>query len=233
LVHWRADEKRLRKNLCDTLGLIVARDDLRRLPGLLRIGEWRFSPSTGCPVWLACAPTGMALAEHFRQAAVISSCPSIVLLLTRSAWGIEAERYAPKNRFLVATLDEAISLNENGWVEAADWDERLGGFTEAAGISVSGGFRAKKKNEKLAQAGATAAKLKAELRQRFRSAKKKLLDTGVLLPAPEVQEIAWACGVHPSTAGRWLKGEYKERDKELALLWKHIGDREYIRSYRE
>ncbi|WP_458789210.1 hypothetical protein [Adonisia turfae] len=232
LVYWRADEGRLRKMVCDTLGLSVSRDELRPLPGLLRIGEWRFSPSAGCPVWLACATTDTALAEQFRQAAAITSHPSIVLLPTRSAWGLEAERYAPRDRFLTATIDEAIAADGTGWSETDSWDELLGGFVEAAGIRVSGGFRAKKKKEKVAKAGGTAAKLKDEIREWYVGARRHLLDHGELLPAPSRDQLARACGVSGPTVSRWLSTKYSERDKELKHLWGGVNNPDRVRDFR-
>lgn len=232
LVLYRVDERKLRSALCKALELTASRDDLRPLPGLLRIGQWRYSPSTGCPVWLACAATDQALAEHFRQVTAVPSGPSIVLLLTRSAWGTESERYAPRDRLLVATIDDAVSWSENEWSEAADWDELLGGFIEAAGIRVSGGFRAKKKKVKVAKAGGTAAKLKHEIKAWYRGAKEHLIEHGDLLPAPSRKELAKACGVSESTVSRWLKTKYAEEDRELHHLWAGVIDPARVRAFR-
>jgi transcriptional regulator with XRE-family HTH domain len=232
LAHHRADERRIRKLLCETLGWSASRDDLRPLPGLLRIGEWRFSPSTGCPVWMACAATGPALAEHFREARVVADRPSIVLTPTRDAWSAEVERYAPSEVFLVATLDQAIAWRDGAWVEAAGWDEVLGGFMERAGLKPVGGFRQRRKKVKVAQAGGTAAKLKAEIRAWYRGARKHLLDFGALLPPPSRADLARACGVSEPTISRWLNSRYAKRDLELLQLWSGVTDEELVRNYR-
>lgn len=233
LAHHRADERRIRKLLCETLGCSASRDDLRPLPGLLRIGEWRFSPSTGCPVWMASASTGAALAEHFREARKVADRPSIVLMPTRDAWSGEVERYAPADLFLVATIDQAIEWRDGAWVEAAGWDEMLGGFMTHAGLKPSGGFRKRRKKAKVAQAGGTAAKLKAEIRMWYRGARKHLLDFGLLQPPPSRADLARACGVSDSTVSRWLSSRYAERDRELLHLWSGVTDEERVRQYRD
>jgi hypothetical protein len=232
LAHHRADERRIRKLLCETLGWSVSRDDLRPLPGLLRIGEWRFSPSTGCPVWMACEATGPALAEHFREARAVADRPSIVLMPTRDAWSGEVERYAPGEVFLVVTLDQAIEWRDGAWVEAASWDEVLGGFMERAGLKPAGGFRQKKRASRTEKSGATAAKLKAAIREWMVSAREHLKARGELLPPPTIAYIAKSAGVDPSTASRWLNGDYSTEDNELAMLWSSTEKEDRVRGYR-
>lgn len=225
---WRAEERLLRDAICTALGLAKSRDALRPLPGLLRVGQWRFSQAAGCPVWLACSPAGSALVELLREAGATSG-PLIVLLFTRAGWTAEAERAAPVERYMTAALDEVISDCE--WVASDGWDLALGEFVKVAQIRVAGGLSTLKK-KRIAQSGSTAAKLKDELRRWYRTARTHLLKTGEPLPAPELKSIAAACGLHPSTAGRWLNGAYREKDLELKLLWQSTGNADYIRQFR-
>lgn len=223
----------LRRLVCDTLGLRTARDPLESLPGALRLGNWEPRPSVRVPVVFIVAREKDAFGVSLHEATHAARKPVIVLTPTRDLWHDGALAIADERKAMLVPACELIEARGEDWVALEAWNASLGQFVQSAGIRIAGGFSDLKKKVRVAKAGGTAAKLKAELRQRFRSAKKYLHDTGGLLPTPEVQAIAAACGVHPSTAGRWLNGDYKGRDKELALLWKHIGDREYIRDYRE
>jgi len=227
----RADERAIRSAVCEALGLTISRDDLAPLPGVLRIGQWRYSQAAGCAVSLACAASSNDLAEMLR-ATVADGRPHIVLLFTRTAWTTSPEQSASADRVMVAAFDEVLEPGPDGFTASDGWDAALGEFMRAAKVEVAPGFRAQK-NKRVAKTGQTPAKLKAALRDWYRGAKSALHDRGDLLPAPEVQVIAGTAGVHPTTASRWLNGDYKARDKELAILWKHIDDPEYIRSYRD
>lgn len=226
----RADERKLRSSLCAALELTVSRDELTPLPGLLRIGQWRYSQAAGCAVWIACAASPADLAESLRRASS-DGRPSIVLLFTRSAWTEQAERAAPADRVLVVAFDEVLDAADGGWRASDGWDAALGAFVRAANIRVAPGFREHKK-KRVAQTGQTPAKLKGALREWYRSAKPALLDRGELLPAPEVKLIARSAGVDPTTASRWLNGPYRDRDAELKVLWASTADERYIRQFK-
>ncbi|RMF01206.1 MAG: hypothetical protein D6773_10395 [Alphaproteobacteria bacterium] len=230
---YAVDLAALRGRICDTLQLRSARDPLGSLPGVLRVGAWEPKPSVRIPVVLLVVREEHALRVALHETTLAARNPIIVLTPTRDLWHDEALALAEERKALLAPACGLIVARRDEWVASEVWDLNLGQFVQTAGIRIAGGFSNLKKKVRVAKAGATAAKLKAELRQRFQSARKHLLDTGDILPMPEVQEIASACGLHPSTAGRWLNGEYKSRDKELELLWSNISDPDYIRTYRD
>lgn len=230
IVLHRVDERKLRSKLCSALGLTPSRDDLRPLPGLLRIGQWRYSQAAGCPVWIACAATPIELADLLRTAGT-DGRPFIVMLFTRAAWTADVERIAPADRSLVVTIDDVLDVDDEGWHASEGWDAALGEFVQAARIRVSPGFRAQK-NKRVANTGQTAAKLKAALKDWYRSAKSVLIERGELMAAPEIQHIAGMAGVNRSTASRWLNGKYRDRDKELQMLWSSTTNEEYIRRFK-
>ncbi len=144
LVLYRADERALRGAVCEALGLTISPDDLRPLPGLLRLGRWRYSPAAGCAVSLACAATPLELAELLRLAGS-DGRPHIVLVFTRAVWAAEAERAAPADRMLVAAFDEVLEPAPGGLAASDGWDAALGQFTKAAKIVAAPGFREQKK----------------------------------------------------------------------------------------
>mgnify|MGYP001794923623 CR=1 FL=1 len=230
VVLYRANERAIRSALCEALGLTVSRDELAPFPGVLRIGQWRYSQAAGCAVSLVCAASSNDLAEMLR-ATVADGRPHIVLLFTRSCWTAGVERAAPVERVMVAAFDEVLDAGSTGLEPDDGWDAALGEFMRAAKIEAAPGFRAQK-NKRVAKTGQTPAKLKAALRDWYRGAKSTLLDNGKMLPAPEVQVIAGTAGVHPTTASRWLNGEYRERDAELKVLWGSTADEQYIRRFK-
>jgi len=230
VVLYRTNERAIRSAVCEALGLTISRDELATFPGVLRIGQWRYSQAAGCAVSLVCAASSNDLAEMVR-ATVADGRPHIILLFTRSCWTAGVERAAPAERVMVAAFDEVLDVGSTG-LEAGDgWDAALGEFMRAARIEAALGFRAQK-NKRVAKTGQTPAKLKAALRNWYRGAKSTLLDNGKLLPAPEVQVIAGTAGVHPTTASRWLNGEYREKDAELKVLWGSTADDQYIRRFK-
>ncbi|MEL6397401.1 MAG: hypothetical protein AAFQ71_15610, partial [Planctomycetota bacterium] len=230
VVLYRADERAIRSAVCEALGLTISRDELAPLPGVLRIGQWRYSQAAGCAVSLACAASSNDLAEMLR-ATVADGRPHIVLLFTRTAWTTSPEQSAPADRVMVAAFDEVLEPGPDGFTASDGWDAALGEFMRAAKIEAAPGFRAQK-NKRIAKTGQTPAKLKAALRDWYRGAKSVLHDRGDLLPAPEVQVIAGTAGVHPTTASRWLNGEYREKDAELKVLWGSTADEQYIRRFK-
>lgn len=230
VVLYRADERAIRSAVCEALGLTISRDELAPLLGVLRIGHWRYSQAAGCAVSLACAASSNDLAEMLR-ATVADGRPHIVLLFTRTAWTTSPEQSAPADRVMVAAFDEVLEPGPDGFTASDGWDAALGEFMRAAKIKAAPGFRAQK-NKRIAKTGQTPAKLKAALRDWYRGAKSVLHDRGDLLPAPEVQVIAGTAGVHPTTASRWLNGEYREKDAELKVLWGSTADEQYIRRFK-
>ncbi len=230
VVLYRADERAIRSAVCEALGLTISRDELAPLPGVLRIGQWRYSQAAGCAVSLACAASSNDLAEMLRATAA-DGRPHIVLLFTRTAWTTSPEQSAPADRVMVAAFDEVLEPGTDGFTASDGWDAALGEFMRAAKIEAAPGFRAQK-NKRIAKTGQTPAKLKAALRDWYRGAKSVLHDRGDLLPAPEVQVIAGTAGVHPTTASRWLNGEYREKDAELKVLWGSTADEQYIRRFK-
>lgn len=229
VVLYRADERAIRSAVCEALGLTISRDELAPLPGVLRIGHWRYSQAAGCAVSLACAASSNDLAEMLR-ATVADGRPHIVLLFTRTAWTTSPEQSAPADRVMVAAFDEVLEPGPDGFTASDGWDAALGEFMRAAKIEVAPGFRAQKK-KRVAKTGQTPAKLKAAIKDWYRGAKSALLDQGEMLPVPEVKVIAGTAGVHPTTASRWLNGEYREQDAELRVLWASTSDEQYIRRF--
>lgn len=230
---YAADLAALRRRICGALNLRTARDAVGSLPGVLTVGRWEPQPSVRIPVVVLVTREENAFRMALHETTLAARKPIIVLTPTRDLWHSGALELAEERKAMLAPACEVIEADGEEWVASEGWDLNLGQFVQSAGIRIAGGFSALKKRTRIAKAGGTAAKLKDELKQRIGSARKLLLDTGALLPSPEVQEIAAACGVHPSTAGRWLNGEYKSKDKELALLWQHIADPEFIRRYRD
>lgn len=230
---YAADLAALRSRISGALNLRTARDAVGSLPGVLTVGRWEPQPSVRISVVVLVTREVNAFRMALHEVTLAARKPIIVLTPTRDLWHEGALAIVGERKAMLAPACEVIEARGEEWVASEGWDLSLGQFVQSAGIRITGGFSALKTRTRIAKAGGTAAKLKDELKQRFRSARKHLLDTGGLLPSPEVQEIAAACGLHPSTAGRWLNGEYKSKDKELSLLWQNIADPEFIRRYRD
>lgn len=232
-VMFRADERRLRKLLADTLDLVISRDDIRRLPGVMRIGDWSPKPAAQFPVTLAVAATPAHLAELVVQETATAVHPMIVFTPTRAMWSARSEAVALPDKVALVPLAEVLDWSDGSWMPSSGWDDYLGAFVQRAGIKLPPGFSTIRKKMRVSKASATGGKIKAEVKQWYGPARKHLLDSGTLLPAPELKDIAKACGVDQSTVSRWLNGKYREKDKELMLLWRNIDDSDFVRTYRQ
>jgi len=229
----RVDERRLRKLLAECFELRISRDDVPVLPGVMRIGDWAPKPAARFPVLLAVASTPGHLAELVVRVLDGYSKPEIVLTPTRAMWSERSDALADPKRITMVALEEVMNLSDGQLRTSSDWDQVLGVFMQNAGLTLPDSFSNTRKKMRVAKTGATAAKLKTELKDWYRPARAHLLESGELLPAPELQQLAEACGVHASTAGRWLNGDYRERDMELRLLWQNITDPEFVKPYRD
>lgn len=232
-VLFRADERKLRKTLASCFDLVVSRDDIPCLPGIMRIGDWKPKPAARFPVSLAVPSTPAHLAELVVSAMAAASHPTILLTPTRSMWSERSNGVVDPQKVTLIPLEEVMEIDDGVLAASVGWGDALGVFMQNAGITLPACFSTTRKKVRVASTGGTAAKLKTAVKQWYRSARPRLLESGDLLPAPELKLIATECGVHASTAGRWLNGDYRERDKELMLLWQNIGNPEFVRSYRD
>ena len=232
-VLFRADERKLRQVLAACFELVISRDDLPSLPGVMRIGDWKPKPAARFPVLLAVPATPAHLSELIVGATTANSLPMILFTPTRAMWSERSDGVVDPKKVTTIPLEEVMEIDDGVLAASAGWDDALGVFMQNAGITLPASFSTTRKRVRVASAGGTAAKLKTELKQWYRPARTHLLEAGDLLPAPELKLIAEACGVHASTAGRWLNGDYRERDKELQLLWQNIDNPDFVRSYRD
>jgi len=228
----RVDERRLRKLLAECFELRISRDDVPVLPGVMRIGDWVPKPAARFPVLLAVASTPGHLAELVVRVLDGYSKPEIVLTPTRAMWSERSDALAEPKRITMVALEEVMDLSDGQLRASSGWDQALGVFMQNAGLTLPDSFSNTRKKSRVAKTGGTAAKLKTELKEWYRPAKAHLLESGELLPAPELKDIAKACGIDQSTVSRWLNGKYRENDKELMFLWQNIRDPEAVRNFR-
>jgi len=132
----------------------------------------------------------------------------------------------------MVALEEVMDLSDGQLRASSGWDQALGVCMQNAGLTLPDSLSNTRKKSRVAKTGGTAAKLKTELKEWYRPAKAHLLESGELLPAPELKDIAKACGIDQSTVSRWLNGKYRENDKELMFLWQNIRDPEAVRNFR-
>lgn len=221
----------LRGRICDALQLRTARDPLNALPGGLRVGAWEPKPSLRIPVTLLVARDERALRMALHDATLAARKPTIVLTPTRDLWHDSALALAEERKAMLAPVCELIMARDEEWVASEAWNLSLGQFVQAAGIRMAGGVSDLKKKVQVAKKGATAAKLKDGIKAWGVGAKKRMLETGELLPLPEVKMLAKECGVDPSTASRWLNGRYSDQDKELKTMWAGARNPDYVRRF--
>ena len=231
-VLFRADERKLRKILAGCFDLAISRDDIPCLPGVMRVGDWKPKPAAQYPVSLAVPSSPAHLAELIVGATAVSLHPMIMLTPTRAMWSERSERVAEPEKVTLIPLEEVMEIEDGMLAASAGWDEALGVFMQNAGITLADGFSTTRKKVRASKTSATAGKIKAELKAWYGPARKHLLDSGTLLPAPELKDIAKACGIDQSTVSRWLNGKYQGKDKELMLLWQNIHDPESVRTFR-
>lgn len=228
----RPSERRLRKLICDALDLTVSHDELCRLPGVIRIGDWQPKPAARFPVILIVALTPAHFVELLIRTRSTSVYPAIVLTLTRAMWSRRADAALEREKITLVPLDDVLEPHDDTWKATGTWDDYLGAFVQRAGIKLPPGFSTIRKKTRVSKASATAGKIKAELKEWYRPARKHLIESGTLLPVPELKDIAKACGIDQSTVSRWLNGKYREKDKELMLLWQNIDKPESVRNFR-
>lgn len=221
----------LRSHLCDALRLRTVRDPLKSLPGVLRLGNWEPKPSVRIPVVLLVAREDDAFGVALHEATLAARKPVIVLTPTRDLWHDGALALAEERKAMLAPACELIVARGDEWVASDAWDMSLGQFVESAGIRIAGGFSDIKKKVRVAKTGGTAAKLKNGLKAWGVGAKKRMRETGELLPLPEIKTLAQECGVNPSTASRWLNGRYSDQDKELKAMWAGAKNPDYVRRF--
>lgn len=227
----RVDERRLRKALCESLGLDVSNDALVRLPGWLPIGRWRLKPAAAYPVSLVIGSNAAHLTELLVSTVAGGNDPQIVLTPTRAFWTTRTDSVAAAAKATLVPLESALSSDGHRWSTSDEWDHYLGEFVKRACISMSPGLSARVKKVRVAKTGGTAAKLKDGLKAWGVGAKKRLRETGELLPLPEVKMLAKECGVDPSTASRWLNGRYSDQDRELQAMWAGAKNPDYVRRF--
>lgn len=223
----------LRRLLCGALGLGVSREAIGRLPGLLRIGQWRPKPAASFPVSLAVGATAEHLVELVVGAAATNEGPALLLTPTRVKWTDRAEEVASSARIALVPLDDVITITDGGWAAGDAWDQHKGAFVARAGISMAPGFSTLRKKTRIAKASGTTGKIKVEVRKWYRSARARLIDAGELLPPPPLKVIAGACGVSESTVSRCVSGKGGNPDRELTVLWSGVTDHDAVRKYRD
>lgn len=229
----RPNERLLRTRICNALGVMPSHDTVTELPGVLRIGRWQPKPAARFLVVLIVAATPIHFVELVVRVMSNAATPTIVLTLTRAMWSQRSEAIVDSRKIAVVPLDDVLELGNERWTATSGWDDYLGAFVHNAGIRPAPGFSTIQKKTRVARASGTAGKIKAELRQWYRDARKRLIETSTLVPPPTLDMLASACGVSMATVSRWLRGVGGSKDQELVVLWKNVEDRDSVRAYRD
>ena len=222
-------ESRIRQMVSSSLGLVGSRDRIGSVPGPLVVGNWQPKPAAGYLCVLLVATTPAHLAELIVSAMQKRSRPILLFTLTRAMWSVRSETIADPRRVAMIPLDDVLECKDGEWIPTAMWDEYLGAFVQNSGIKLPAGFSTLEKKVRVAKASGTAGKIKDQLRQWYRDARKHLLESGELLPRPTLAMLGRPCGISDATVSRWLRGDVTSPDQVLVLLWSKVGDEEYVR----
>lgn len=225
----RVDERLLRKALCAALNLRTSNAPVGALPGALQLGNHVIGQPLGVPVWLLSQQREheiLATLERFRG----PDCPVIVVLWSDRMLTPEALAFDTPP-LMVTTLDQVLVITAEGFEATEVWHTRLAAFRKAAKLAPQTSRHKKTSMVRKGKASATAGKLKNALRGWYRAAQAHLEKTGELLEPPTLESLGRECGLSESTVYRWLKGDYKKRDRELEALWQSATDRDQVRRF--
>lgn len=111
----RVDETLLRSTLCRSLSLMLTRDPVSPLPGLLRIGTWQSTPSDQRPAFVAVASDAVHLVELILLAMTSTRGPLVLLTPTRVRWSSQSESVADPDRVSLIALDEVLEWCDGQW----------------------------------------------------------------------------------------------------------------------
>lgn len=121
-VLYRPDGNRLRKRLCEALGLHLSKVIAAPLPGLMHLGEWRPEPATSVPVCLAIALNEDGLVRLILDARAAHQSPSILLTLTRTAWSSQTESLIAGTAVTLVPIDDVVVNDDQAWGRTTAWD---------------------------------------------------------------------------------------------------------------
>lgn len=128
-VLYRPDGNRLRKRLCEALGLHLSKVIAAPLPGLMQVGEWRPEPATSVPVCLAVALNADELVRLILDAKAMHSRPFVLLTLTRTDWSPRSELAISKETITLVPLDDVVVEQQRVWTHSSSWDSFVAHLT--------------------------------------------------------------------------------------------------------
>lgn len=136
-VLYRPDGNRLRKRLCQALGLHLSKVIAAPLPGMMHLGEWRPEPATSVPVCLAIALNADGLVRLILEATATHQSPSILLTLTRTAWSPQTESLIAGTAVTLVPIDDVVVDDGEAWACTSAWDGFVRNLVRDAGAGAS------------------------------------------------------------------------------------------------
>jgi len=127
--------------LCKALSLVESRDEISRLPGLLRVGTWQSSPSDQRPVILAVASSAVHLVELVLEAMTGTRGSIVLLTPTRARWSSRSEAALDPDRVTLVPLDEVLDWSNEGWRSSDAWNQYVDSTTLSAPDEPDSSFR--------------------------------------------------------------------------------------------
>jgi len=121
-VLYRPDGNRLRRRLCEALGLFRSKVIAAPLPGLMHVGEWRPEPAAPVPVCLAIALNADDLVRLILDANALHEKQLVLLTLTRTAWSPRSDSVIACSSITLIPVDDVIVAQEAMWVRSPAWD---------------------------------------------------------------------------------------------------------------
>jgi hypothetical protein len=121
-VLYRPDGNKLRKRLCEALGLYHSKVIAASLPGLMQVGEWRPEPATSVPVCLAVALNADELVRLILDANAMHSKPFVLLTLTRTTWSPWSESTIAGTSIKLVPIEDVVVVQNAYWTRSPAWD---------------------------------------------------------------------------------------------------------------
>jgi len=137
----RVDETKLRPMLCKALSLVESRDEISRLPGLLRVGTWQSSQSDQRPVILAVASSAVHLVELVLEAMTGTRGSIVLLTPTRARWSSRSESALDPDRVTLVPLDEVMEWGGGAWRRSPALEHYLAAPPKADSSAADEWFR--------------------------------------------------------------------------------------------
>ncbi|MCL2622893.1 MAG: hypothetical protein FWD31_04415 [Planctomycetaceae bacterium] len=171
LLH-KFDMYRLRKEMCDSFGLMPQTGEIDQWERTVPWGFWEAEKGAKFPVTLFQGWSGRQFRDRLMEAALNrEAAGEIILTANRYEWREDVPDIARKHKLLLVPLDEIIQMEDGKLLPTQEWNEYLTAFCKMVEMDLPSKYRkkaqgyvfARRDDEWFLQYGETTSKLELDL----------------------------------------------------------------------